>query len=56
MVRLSQVHSFLPLGIVERHDLAHGKRLVIDHADAEKAHQIVYQSIKWIENLPENSA
>jgi transcription elongation factor GreA-like protein len=31
-----------------RNELAHGKRLTIDQAHAEKAHQIVYQSVKWI--------
>ena len=34
-----------------RNDLAHGKPVVVGQAEAEQAHQAVYQAIAWIQRL-----
>jgi hypothetical protein len=34
-----------------RNDLAHGKKFGVDQMESEKAHQAVYQAIRWIEKL-----
>jgi hypothetical protein len=35
-----------------RNQIAHGQQINIDSEDVEKAHQAVWQAIKWIESLP----
>jgi hypothetical protein len=35
-----------------RNHVAHGKPIVIDTAEAERAHQAIWQAIRWIESLP----
>lgn len=35
-----------------RNQIAHGQQINIDSGDLEKAHQAVWQAIRWIESLP----
>jgi hypothetical protein len=34
-----------------RNDLTHGKKIGVDQAESERAHQAVYQAVRWIEKL-----